>query len=236
MSKVTPYNEPTSKLNRDWLLGIAENPQYGCVEVQPGIWRLPIARLAFAHLIEPKKNVSKRTNTITYDYQADFVFPPELDKDAFQPFLDAVHKAAVEKHGPDYARNRKFFHPLKDQPDALSSKGERWGGYADYGYYISARDGKNPPQVTDIHNKVITDASLVQSGVWGFPLVSIFGFDTDGNKGVSCGLRGFIFVAKDTILGGTVLDTEKAVEGLSGLDIPPDVDWGSSVPDPDDLG
>lgn len=226
MTNVTPFKDPTSKLDRNWLVSVISNPEYQCKEMQPGVFRTPLVRLSFTHLIEPRKREEPGKET-KYTYESSFILPPEiLDKKAFlQPLLQCQHELMSKKFGGSYVNNPKLKKILKEQSSSINSKNnERYSGYNEIGYFLSASEdaAKNKPQITDIYGKPITDKARVQAGFWGFAFVRPYVFDNEKNKGCSLGLKGFCVIAEDEILGGDgAIDMGAATAGLSGLIPPP---------------
>ena len=72
--------------------------------------------------------------------------------------------------------------------------------YAD-SYFINA-NSITPPQVVDKNVNPVLDRSEVYSGVYGRVSVSFYAFNSNGNKGIACGLGNVQKVRDGEPLGG----------------------------------
>jgi hypothetical protein len=94
--------------------------------------------------------------------------------------IEAAKQEGKAKLGDKIPANLKT--PLRDgdeeRPDDEAYKNS---------YFINA-NSKERPQVVDKNVKAILDQSEVYSGCYGKASVSFYVFNTNGNKGVACGL------------------------------------------------
>lgn len=72
--------------------------------------------------------------------------------------------------------------------------------YAD-SYFINA-NGKTKPGVVDAMKRPITNEDDFYSGCYGYASVSFYAFNTNGNKGIACGLNNLMKTADGEPLGG----------------------------------
>ena len=92
----------------------------------------------------------------------------------------------------------KLRNPIRDGDDEVDAQGEpKAPGY--YFLNVSAKE-EYPPLLIDGSRKVVTGGW--QSGDWGIVQVSVFAYDTRGNRGVSAGLRAIQFISHGDSLGG----------------------------------
>jgi len=68
-------------------------------------------------------------------------------------------------------------------------------------YFVNA-NSKTAPQIVDKYVRPILDRSEVYSGVYAHVSLSFYAFNTNGNKGVACGLGNIQKVRDGEPLGG----------------------------------
>ena len=90
--------------------------------------------------------------------------------------------------------------------------------YAD-SYFINANSG-TAPGIVDADRQPILDRSEVYSGVYGRASINFYAFNSNGNKGIACGLNNLQKIKDGEPLGGKSraeddLDTEEDDDFLS---------------------
>lgn len=68
-------------------------------------------------------------------------------------------------------------------------------------YFINA-NSPTPPGIVDSDRQPIIDTSEVYSGVYGRASISFYAFNSNGNKGIACGLNNLQKIADGEPLGG----------------------------------
>ena len=79
---------------------------------------------------------------------------------------------------------------------------ERNPEYAGHWYLSTSANEQYPPNIVDRRLQKIMDASEIYSGMWARVSMVAFAFNTQGNKGVSFGLRNVMKVRDDEPFGG----------------------------------
>lgn len=109
---------------------------------------------------------------------------PKKDKATLKKIEDAV-KAAAEagkaKLGGKIPGNLKT--PLRDGDE------ERGDDPAYAGHFFLNANGKQKPGVVDADKNPILDRDEFYSGCYGRASITFYAFNTNGNKGVACGLN-----------------------------------------------
>lgn len=91
---------------------------------------------------------------------------------------------------------------------------ERNPEYAGHWYISTSANETYPPNVVDRRLQKIMDATEVYSGMWARVSMVAFAFNTQGNKGVSFGLRNVMKVRDDEPFGGV----SRAEDDFEALD------------------
>ena len=122
---------------------------------------------------------------------------PKSDKKTVKAIQDAIEQAkqdGKEKFGGKIPANLKL--PLRDgdieRPDDEA--------YVD-SYFINA-NSKEQPQIVDKKVQPIIDSNEVYSGCYARVSITLYAFNTNGNKGIACGLGNIQKVADGEPLGG----------------------------------
>lgn len=68
-------------------------------------------------------------------------------------------------------------------------------------YYVNAKSNTRPG-IVDRNKAPIVDEEEVYSGVWAIASVTFYAYDTNGNRGVACGLNNLMKFKDDEKLGG----------------------------------
>ena len=148
-------------------------------------------RLSYEHVWEPAS-----INGGDEKYSVSLIIP-KSDTKTLNAILDAIEQAKKDgkaKFGGKIPANLKL--PLRDgdieRPDDEA--------YAD-SYFINA-NSKDKPQIVDKKVQPILDRSEVYSGCYARVSISLYPFNTNGNKGIACGLGNIQKLADGEPLGG----------------------------------
>lgn len=136
-----------------------------------------VVRLSYANVWEPKS-----INGSDEKYSVSLIIP-KSDKKTIQEIKDAVKSAKQEgKSKFDGKIPANLKHPLKDgdieKPDEEAYKDS---------YFVNANSNERR-QIVDKSVNPILDQSEVYSGCYGKVSINFYAFNSDGNKGIACGL------------------------------------------------
>lgn len=112
------------------------------------------------------------------------VLIPKTDKatlDAISKAVDTAIEDGVAKFGGKKPNKAALKMPLRDGD--LEREDEAYKGH----YFINA-NSKTAPQIVDKAVKPILDREEVYSGCYGRVSLNFYAFNSNGNKGVACGL------------------------------------------------
>lgn len=126
------------------------------------------------------------------------VLIPKDDKatiDAINKAVDAAIEEGIAKFGGKKPNKAAIKLPLRDGD--TEREDEAYKGH----YFVNA-NSKTPPQIVDRAVKPILDRSEVYSGCYARVSLSFFAFNSNGNKGVACGLGNIQKVRDSEPLGG----------------------------------
>ena len=135
-------------------------------------------RFSYLHCWEPDS-----VNGGDPKYSVSAIIPKSDTKtiNAIKVAVEQAKKDSISKWGGKIPANLKL--PLRDgdidRPDDEA--------YAN-SYFFNA-NSRQAPQVVDSHVQPILDQSEVYSGCYGQISVTFYGFNTNGNRGVACGLQ-----------------------------------------------
>ena len=138
------------------------------------------------------------------------VLIPKTDKEtlnAISRAVDAAIEDGVSKFGGKKPNKAALKLPLRDGD--LEREDEAYKGH----YFINA-NSKTAPQIVDKAVKPILDREEVYSGCYGRVSLNFYAFNSNGNKGVACGL-GNIQKIKD---GESLGNRTTAAEDFTTLD------------------
>lgn len=148
-------------------------------------------RLSYAHIWEPAS-----INGSDEKYSVSLIIP-KSDKKTVNAINKAVEQAKEDgkaKFGGKIPATLKL--PLRDgdieRPDDEA--------YAD-SYFINA-NSKEKPQIVDKNVQAILDRNEVYSGCYARVSITLYAFNTNGNRGIACGLGNIQKVADGEPLGG----------------------------------
>lgn len=160
-------------------------------------------RFSYTNVWEPKS-----INGGEEKYSVSLIVPKD-DKKTINEIKAAIEAAKQEgkaKLGGKIPTNLKT--PLRDgdidRPDDEAYKNS---------YFINA-NSKDRPQIVDKNVKPILDQSEVYSGCYGRASVTFYAFNSNGNKGIACGLGNLQKLADGEPLSGR----SRAEDEFSSLD------------------
>ncbi|EAD2768592.1 DUF2815 family protein [Listeria monocytogenes] len=149
-------------------------------------------RLSYAHLFEP---VSINGGAEKYSVS---VLIPKDDKatiEKIEKAVDAAIEEGIAKFGGKKPNKGAIKLPLRDGD--IERDDEAYKGH----YFVNA-NRLTAPQVVDTQLNPILDKSEVYSGCYGRVSLSFYAFNSNGNKGVACGLNNVQKVRDGEPLGG----------------------------------
>ena len=148
-------------------------------------------RFSYANVWEPKS-----INGGDEKYSVSLIIP-KADTKTVNDIKSAIEAAKQEgkaKFGGRVPANLKT--PLRDgdidRPDDEAYKNS---------YFINA-NSKDKPQIVDKNVKPILDQSEVYSGCYGRASITFYAFNSNGNKGIACGLGNLQKLADVNALSG----------------------------------
>ena len=148
-------------------------------------------RFSYTHLWEPQA-----INGSEPKYSVSLIIPKK-DTETIKAIKEAIETAkkdGIAKFGGKIPANLKL--PLRDgdieRPDDEA--------YAD-SYFINC-NSKDKPQIVDKNVQPILDRNEVYSGCYARVSISLYPFNTNGNKGIACGLGNIQNIADGEPLGG----------------------------------
>lgn len=149
-------------------------------------------RLSYAHLFEPQSiNGSKPKYSVS-------VIIPKSDRDTIgriERAIDAAIEAGAGKFGGKRPPKAALKLPLRDGDTERDD--EAYAGCL----FVNA-NSVQPPEVVDAALNPILSASEVYSGCYARVSLSFYAFNTNGNRGVACGLGNVQKLRDGAPLGG----------------------------------
>ncbi len=135
-------------------------------------------RLSYANVWEPKS-----INGGTEKYSVSLIIPKSDKKtiDAINKAVDAAIEEGIAKFGGKKPNKTAIKLPLRDGDTERDDE-----AYAN-SYFVNA-NSTTPPQIVDQNVNPILNRSEVYSGVYARVSINFYAFNTNGNKGVACGL------------------------------------------------
>lgn len=156
----------------------------------------PETRWSYANVWEPKS-----INGGTPKYSVSLIIP-KSDTKTVEKIQSAIQAAYDEGQGKLKGNGKSIpalsvlKTPLRDgdaeRPDDPA--------YAD-SYFINANSAA-APGIVDVDRQPIIDRSEVYSGVYGRASINFYAFNSNGNKGIACGLNNLQKVKDGEPLGG----------------------------------
>ncbi|MCC8073673.1 MAG: DUF2815 family protein [Clostridiales bacterium] len=156
----------------------------------------PHTRFSYANVWEPKS-----INGGTPKYSVSLIIPK--DDTVTLKKIKAAIKAAYEEGESKLKGNGKFVPPLDSIKNPLrDGDRERPGDEAYAGSYFINANSSTAPGIVDINRNPILERSEVYSGVYGRASINFYAFNTNGNKGIACGLNHLMKCNDGEPLGG----------------------------------
>ena len=143
----------------------------------------PRTRFSYANVWEPKS-----INGGTPKYSVSLIIPK--DDTATVNKVKAAIKAAYEEGESKLKGNSKFVPALDAIKTPLRGGDKERPGDDAYAnsYFINA-NSSTAPGIVDADRNPIMERSEVYSGVYGRASINFYAFNTNGNKGIACGLN-----------------------------------------------
>lgn len=166
----------------------------------------PAGRVSFAYVYE-KSDMSDK-------FEVTLIWPEGTDLSVLEAEVDRVANEYFKGKIP-----KNFKHPIRDCEEKEDKEGYDQGGR--FARFWRA----TKPRV--VYKKKAEDGTLVDipedsgdfySGCWGIVSFNCFGYDTNGNKGVSFGLQNVIKIKDDTSFSGTRSDAEDDFADIDDLE------------------
>jgi hypothetical protein len=166
--------------------------------IDPGLTKVITGevRLSYANVWEPKSiDGSKPKYSVS-------VIVPKKDVRTIAKIKAAVEAAYVEGESKLKGKDKKvpslssIKTPLRDG-DIDRPEDE---AYAD-SYFVNA-NSNTPPEIVDRSREPITDHDEVYSGVYARVSMNFYAFNSNGNKGIACGLLNIQKLRNGPRLGG----------------------------------
>ncbi len=135
-------------------------------------------RLSYANVWEPKS-----INGGAEKYSVSLIIPKSDKKTiaAINAAIDAAIEEGLAKFGGKKPNKAAIKLPLRDGDTERDDE-----AYAN-SYFVNA-NSPTPPQIVDQNVNPIMNRSEIYSGVYARVSISFFAFNSNGNKGVACGL------------------------------------------------
>ena len=117
--------------------------------------------------------------------------------------IRAAIQAAYDEGQSKLKGSRKFVPALEDIKTPLrDGDKERKGDEAYAGSYFVNANSTTKPGVVDADRNPILDSSELYSGIIGRASINFYAFNSNGNRGIACGLNNIQKLSDGTPLGG----------------------------------
>ena len=136
--------------------------------------------------------------------------------------IKAAIRAAYEEGQGKLRGSGKSVPPLENLKTPLRDGDKERGGDDAYAnsYFVNA-NSTTKPGVVDADRNPILDSSELYSGIIGRASINFYAFNSNGNRGIACGLNNIQKLADGTPLGGH----SKAEDDFADLDDDDDEDF-----------
>ena len=151
-----------------------------------------IVRLSYANVWEPKS-----INGGAEKYSVSLIIPKSDTEtvDAINTAIDAAIKEGAHKFGGKIPNRAALKLPLRDGD--LERDDDAYKGC----WFVNA-NSTTAPQIVDQRVRLILERSEIYSGVYARVSISFYAFNSNGNRGVACGLGNIQKVKDGEPLGG----------------------------------
>lgn len=153
-----------------------------------------VVRLSYANVWEPKAVNEGQTPK----YSVSLIIPKD-DKDTVAKInaaIDAAIEEGIGKFGGKKPNKAALKLPLRDG-DVERDEDEAYAN----SYFINA-NSPTAPQIVDTKVQPILERGEVYSGVYARVSINFYAFNSNGNKGIACGLGNIQKVRDGEPLGG----------------------------------
>lgn len=123
----------------------------------------------------------------------------------------AIQEGVVSKWGGVRPPVLKL--PIHDG-DGVRPNGEPFGPECK-GHWVITASSKQPVEVVDLNLSPILDQTQIYSGMYGRVSITFFAFNTNGNRGIGCGLNAVQKVADGEPLGGRISAAQAFGDGFT---------------------
>ena len=150
-----------------------------------------VVRLSYANVWEPAS-----INGSNPKYSVSLIIP-KSDKqtlDAINAAVDAAIKEGVAKFGGKIPNKAALKLPLRDGDTERDDEAYK------NSFFVNA-NSTTAPQIVDRSVQPILDRSEVYSGVYGRASINLYAFNSNGNKGIACGLNNLQLIRPGEPLG-----------------------------------
>lgn len=164
-----------------------------------------VVRLSYSNVWEPKA----ASDGAVPKYSVSLIIP-KSDTDTLAKInaaIDAAIEEGIGKFGGKKPNKAAIKLPLRDGDVERDDE-----AYAN-SYFVNA-NSVTAPQVVDLKVQPILDRSVVYSGVYARVSINFYAFNSNGNKGIACGLGNVQKVRDGEPLGGKT-DASKDFDELS---------------------
>ncbi len=156
-------------------------------------------RLSYANLFEPKSIQGSKPK-----YSVSLIIPKsdKVTLAKIEAAIDAAIEAGTAKFGGKRPNKAALKLPLRDGDT------ERDDPAYEGAMFVNA-NSTTPPQVVDESLAPILDRSQVYSGCYARASITFYAFNTNGNKGIACGLGNIQKIRDGEPLGGGHVSAEE---------------------------
>lgn len=155
-------------------------------------------RLSYANIWEPKS-----INGGEPKYSVSVLIPKDDKKtlEAINKAVDAAIEEGIGKFGGKKPNKNLIKLPLRDGDTERDDEAYK-------GHYFVNANSKTAPQIVDRSVRPILDREEVYSGCYAKVSLNFYAFNTNGNKGVACGLGNIQKIRDGEPLGGRTSATD----------------------------
>lgn len=168
-----------------------------------------IARLSYEHIFQPyarNANDTPKHSTTILVPKSDTATKARIDA-----AIEAAKRAGMkDKFGGIIPPVLAI--PVHDGDGARPSDGMPFGPECK-GHWVFTASAKNRPSVVDMNRQPILDESEIYSGVYAYVNVTFFPYNSNGRKGIGCGLNA-VMKARDGEPFGSKVSVEDAFAGI----------------------
>jgi Protein of unknown function (DUF2815). len=154
-------------------------------------------RLSYEHLLKPytvdPKNEAKYSVTLLIP-KTDYATKSRIDAAIQAAILEGVTNRWGGKRPPQPAI------PLWDG-DGVRLNGESFGEECK-GHWVMTASSKQKQDIVDLQRQPILDATQIYSGMYALAAINFFAYDSNGKRGIGCGLGPIMKTRDGEPLGG----------------------------------